>query len=159
MPVTPDDFRSALSRFPSGITVVTSVDSSGVPHGITVSAFCSVSLDPPLVLVCIEKTTGSYNALLESGFFAVNILAAGQDAISERFSLAMPDKFESIAHRKGIGGVPLLDEALVTLECKLRNAFDGGDHAIFVGEVENAGIRDGDPLVYFHGSYRDLLDP
>src|SRR5262245_12662040 len=96
MPVNPDEFRAALSRFPSGITVVTSIDSSGVPHGITVSAFCSVSLEPPLVLVCVEKTTGSHSALLETRVFVVNFLAAGQDDISETFSLTQIDKFECV---------------------------------------------------------------
>ncbi|HEX6125537.1 MAG TPA: flavin reductase family protein [Pyrinomonadaceae bacterium] len=158
MPVTQDEFRAALSRFPSGITVVTSVDSSGIAHGITVSAFCSVSLAPPLVLVCIEKTAGSHEALQETGLFAVNFLAAGQDEISRRFSLAVDDKFDHVLCRTGLGGVPLLDDALVTLECRLQNAFDGGDHTIFVGQVEDVAIRDGDPLVYFHGNYRDLLE-
>jgi flavin reductase ActVB len=158
MPVTPDEFRAALSRFPSGITVVTSIDSSGVPHGITVSAFCSVSLEPPLVLVCIERSTGSHRALLERGVFVVNFLAAGQDVISERFSLTQIDKFEDVSSRDGIGGVPVLEDALVALECKLHSSCDGGDHTIFVGEVENVTIRDGAPLVYFHGGYRDLLD-
>jgi flavin reductase (DIM6/NTAB) family NADH-FMN oxidoreductase RutF len=158
MPVTPDEFRAALSRFPSGITVVTSIDRSGAFHGITVSAFCSVSLWPPLVLVCIEKTTGSHDALEASGLFVVNILAAGQDELSERFSLPASDKFDGVSFQRGLGGVPVLDDALVNLECRLQNAFDGGDHTIFVGEVDSVSVRDGNPLVYFHGSYQDLAD-
>jgi flavin reductase ActVB len=158
MPVNPDLFRAALSRFPSGVTVVTSRGSAGDLHGITVSAFCSVSLEPPLVLVCIENTAGSYGALKESGIFIVNILGRGQDDVSERFSLPYPDRFEGVPSRVGIGDVPILETALVVLECRLRDAFDGGDHTIFVGEVESASIRDGEPLVYFHGNYRDLLE-
>ena len=158
MPVTPDDFRAALARFPSGITVVTSRSATGDLHGITVSAFCSVSLNPPLILVCIEKTTGSHRAIQESGFFVVNILAAGQDEISERFSLPASNKFDGTGHKAGIADVPILTDALVALECHLANAYDGGDHTIFVGEVENLSIKDGNPLVYFHGNYRDLLD-
>ncbi|MEP6703702.1 MAG: flavin reductase family protein [Acidobacteriota bacterium] len=158
MPVTPDDFRAALSRFPSGITVVTSRGPAGDLHGITVSAFCSVSMNPPLILVCIEKTTGSHAAIEDSGFFVVNILAAGQDEISERFSLPKVEKFEAVDRTPGLGEVPMLTAALVTLECRLNNAFDGGDHTIFIGEVENTSVKDGAPLVYFHGSYRDLLD-
>jgi len=157
MPVTPDDFRAALSRFPSGITVVTSCTTGGDLHGITVSAFSSVSLNPPLILVCIEKTTGSHAAIKESGFFVANILAAGQDEISERFALPFSDKFDGVNYREGIGGAPVLALALVSLECRLANAFDGGDHTIFVGEVENVSVKDGQPLVYFHGNYRDLL--
>jgi flavin reductase ActVB len=158
MPVTPDEFRAALSRFPSGVTVVTSIDSSGFPHGITVTAFCSVSLSPPLVLVCIETTTGSHQAIGETGRFVINILAAGEDAMSERFSMPSMDKFDGVGVRTGSGGVPVLTDALVALECSLRQRHDGGDHSIFVGEVETVSIRDGAPLVYFHGSYHDLID-
>ncbi len=158
MPVTPDEFRSALSRFASGITVVTSRAAAGDLHGITVSAFCSVSLQPPLILVCIEKTTGSHAAIKETDFLVVNFLAAGEDEMSERFSLPFADKFEGVDYREGIGGVPVLNNALVTLECRVKNGYDGGDHTIFVGEVEKVSIRDGNPLVYFHGNYRDLVD-
>ena len=158
MPVTPDDFRAALSRFPSGITVVTSRGSGGELHGITVSAFCSVSLNPPLILACIEKTTGSHEAISETKVFAVNILGSGQDDLSERFSLPYVDKFGGVDLMTGTGDVPLLADALVILECRLRNAYDGGDHTVFIGEVENVAIRDGNPLVYFHGLYRDLHD-
>lgn len=159
MPVTPDDFRAALSRFPSGVTVVTSRDASGNLHGITVSAFCSVSLRPPLVLVCIEKAVASYRALHEGEAFVVNILAKDQDDVSDHFALPSPVNFESMSTKPGIEGIAVLEDALVALECRLWNSFDGGDHAIFVGEVENVSIRDGKPLVYFHGDYRDLLDP
>ena len=159
MPVTQDEFRAALSRFPSGITIVTSRGSARELHGITVSAFCSVSLDPPLVLICIEKTTSSHTAIEGSRCFAVNILPAGAEQLSERFSLPTADKFEGVNFREGLDGLPVLEEALVAIECRLENAFDGGDHTIFVGLVEKASIRDGKPLVYFHGGYHDLLDP
>lgn len=159
MPVTPDDFRAALSRFASGIAVVTSRSTAGDFHGITVSAFCSVSLNPPLILVCIEKTTGSHLAINGSGVFVANILAAGQDEMSERFSVPAADKFDGVSFRIGLGGVPVLNDALVALECRLESSFDGGDHTIFVAAVENVSIRDGGPLVYFHGEYRDLLGP
>ena len=86
MPISPDDFRSALSRFASGVTVVTTKDAAGRMHGITVSAFSSVSLEPPLVLICIEKETGSHYAFGESGLFAVNVLSASQAGLSERFA-------------------------------------------------------------------------
>lgn len=131
---------------------------TGDLHGITVSAFSSVSLNPPLILVCIEKTTGSHMAISDTGLFVVNILAAGQDELSERFSLPAPDKFEGVSYHHGVGRIPVLDDALVNIECRIVNNFDGGDHSIFVGCVEAVSIRDGDPLVYFHGSYRDLLD-
>ena len=159
MPVNSDEFRAALSRFPSGITVVTSRDAADDVHGITVSAFCSVSLNPPLILVCIEKTTGSHDAIRDTGVFVVNILAEGQGDISERFSLPTWDKFNGIEVRAGLSSVPILTDALVALECTLRSAFDGGDHTIFVGSVESVSIKEGAPLVYCHGAYRDLPDP
>ena len=137
---------------------MTSRDGGGGFHGITVSAFCSVSLAPPLVLVCIEKTTGSHDAIHETGQFVANILGAGQEELSELFSLTEVDKFEGVAVRTGLGGVPVFEHALVSLECELRNAFNGGDHTIFVAEVVGVSIRDGAPLVYFHGNYRDLLE-
>ena len=157
MPVTSDEFRAALSRFASGVTVVTSRSETGEQYGITVSAFCSVSLEPPLILVSIEKGVASHQALHESDAFVVNILGQGQDNISQHFALPSPVEFEDMRTRTGIDGIPVLEDALVSLECRLRHAYEGGDHTIFVGEVENATIRDGDPLVYFHGNYRDLL--
>ncbi|HKP69593.1 MAG TPA: flavin reductase family protein [Pyrinomonadaceae bacterium] len=158
MPVTPDEFRSAMSRFPSGVTVVTSRAESGEQYGITVSAFCSVSLRPPLILVSIEKGVASHQALHESDAFVVNILGQGQDDISQHFALPSPVEFENMRTRPGIDGIPVLEDALASLECRLRHAYEGGDHTIFVGEVESVTIRDGSPLVYFHGNYRDLLD-
>jgi flavin reductase (DIM6/NTAB) family NADH-FMN oxidoreductase RutF len=151
-----DEFRSALSRFPSGVTVVTSRDASGRFHGITVSAFSSVSLEPPMILVCIEKTTGSHYAFQESEFFAVNVLAEDQEELSNRFASQIPDKFDGLAWRLGLGEVPVLEDALVALECRLAFAHEGGDHTIFVGLIERSEIKDADPLVYWHGNYRRL---
>jgi len=158
MSVTQDDFRAALSRFASGVTVVTTKDANGRLHGITVSAFCSVSLEPPLVLICVEKTTGSHNALEESGAFAVNILSQDQSEQSEHFASMLEDKFDGVDLEIGSLGVPVLSGALVTLECKLARSIDGGDHSIFLGLVEAVSIRDGSPLVYFHGNYQTISD-
>ncbi len=110
-----------------------------------------------MVLVCIEKTAGSHDVLHDSGLFAVNFLAAGQEGLSERFALALQDKFYDVPIVLGSTGLPILGDSLVALECRLQNSCDGGDHTIFVGMVEDVHIRDGDPLVYFHGNYRDLL--
>lgn len=156
MPVNSDEFRSALSRFPSGVTVVTSRDSEGRFHGMTVSAFCSLSLDPPRVLICVEKTTGSHIALQTSKAFVVNILSAGQRDTSDRFASMIEDKFDQIEYSTGIDGIPVLSGCLATLECRVTNAYDGGDHSIFVGEVEHAAITDGDPVLYFRGEYRSI---
>lgn len=151
-----DEFRAALSRFPSGVTIVTTKDADGRLHGITVSAFASVSLTPPMILVCIEKTAGSHYALDESEFFAVNILGEGQEHLSNRFASQISDKFETVDYRLGLGEVPVLSDALVALECRLAYAHEGGDHTIFVGLVEKTEIKDENPLVYWHSNYRKL---
>ena len=158
MPVSSADFRAALSRFASGVTVVTTKDAAGKQFGITVSAFCSVSLDPPLVLICIEKTTGSHHAFEESGRFTVNILAEGQATLSEHFASLIEDKFRSVDHAFDEHGVPLLPNSIATLQCKLFKTLDGGDHSIFLGLVEHVTVRDSGPLVYFQGTYHTVAD-
>jgi len=153
MPVSSDDFRAALGRFASGVTVVTTKDALGELHGITVSAFCSVSLQPPMVLICIEKTAGSHPALEESNVFIVNLLREGEAGISELFASVRPDKFAQVKFKPGIEGVPVLDDALATLECRVKFSYHGGDHSIFVGDVEKVTIDEGKPLLYFRGEY------
>jgi flavin reductase (DIM6/NTAB) family NADH-FMN oxidoreductase RutF len=156
MPVSSADFRSALARFASGVTVVTTKDAREKTFGITVSAFCSVSLDPPLVLICIEKTTGSHHAFEQSGRFTVNILASNETAISEHFASLIEDKFAGVEHAVDEHGIPILTGSLATLQCRLFKALDGGDHSIFLGEVEHVIVRDADPLIYFKGGYRTV---
>ena len=154
--ISKNEFRQALGRFASGVTVVTAKDADGKLHGITVSAFCSVSLEPPLILVCIDKNTGSHRALLETDSFVVNILRADQQHISNQFAAYLPDKFAGIKYSLGIDDLPVLEDALANLECRLINSHPNGDHTIFVGRIERATINDGAPLVYFHGNYRRL---
>jgi flavin reductase (DIM6/NTAB) family NADH-FMN oxidoreductase RutF len=156
MAVTQDEFRAALSRFPSGVTVVTTKDRNGVLHGITVSAFCSVSLDPPLVLICVEKTTSSHSALIDSGVFVVNILSEHQRDLSEHFASQVNNKFSDIEYHAGIEGLPILNEIAASLECRVKQAYDGGDHTIFLGGVEEIKVNDVRPLAYLHGDYRAI---
>ena len=156
MAINDEDFRAALGRFASGVTVVTTKDAAGNLHGITVSAFCSVSLDPPLVLICIEKTTASHYAFEESEVFVVNILSESQAALSQQFSEPNLDKFDGLEYTIGRLGAPILSNSLVNLECRLRHSLNGGDHSIFVGEVESVTVNDGLPLVYFRGGYGSL---
>lgn len=158
MPVTSYEFRNALSRFPSGVTVVTTRGADGRFHGITVSAFCSLSLEPPRVLVCIEKTTGSHEALLETRAFVVSMLTADQREMSERFASTIENKFDEVDFETGLDGIPVLLGCIATLECRVTIEYDGGDHSIFVGEVEKAAIHDGDPIVYFRGAYRSISE-
>lgn len=156
MPVSQDDFRRALSCFASGVNVVTTIDAAGELHGLTVSAFCSVSLAPPLVLICIEKTTASHFAFRESRAFVVNILNEAQANLSEHFATPFRDKFSKVPYRRGLEGIPVLQDTLCNLECRIKHDFDGGDHSIFVGEVEHATVQDGLPLIYFQGGYRNI---
>ncbi|MCU1288287.1 MAG: flavin reductase domain protein FMN-binding [Acidobacteria bacterium] len=156
MSISKEEFRRALSRFASGVTVVTTKDNDGKLFGITVSAFCSVSLEPPLVLICIEKSAGSHHAFEQSRAFVVNILGENQQTISNHFASHSDDKFSGISYRSGIENLPVLEDALTNLECRLRYSHEGGDHTIYVGEIEKATINDGNPLLYFQGNYQKL---
>jgi flavin reductase (DIM6/NTAB) family NADH-FMN oxidoreductase RutF len=150
------DFRQILGHFATGVTVVTTSDGDGRPTGLTASAFSSVSLEPPLVLVCIAHKAQSYPALLERGRFAVNILRADQEHLSRRFASTRLDKFDTVAHRLGDLGLPLLDGALAHLECTTVNRHVEGDHTVFVGRVERAAAGAGEPLLYYRGHYDTL---
>ncbi len=154
--ISKDEFRHALGHFASGVTVITTKDASGHRHGITVSAFCSVSLAPPLILICIDKYTGSHHAFEENECFAVNILREDQQYYSDRFASHLDDKFDGIAFDENADGIPVLKDALVNLECRRVNAHDNGDHTIFVGAIERSTVRDGNPLVYSQGNYHQL---
>ncbi len=158
MPINKNEFRAALGRFASGVTVVTTRDADGRLHGITVSAFCSVSLEPPLVLVCIEKSAGSHHAFQAEKAFVVNLLNENQQHISDRFASHISDKFAGVSYHSGIEDLPVLDDALANLECVLKYAYEAGDHTIFVGEIENARVADGEPLLYFHSKYRKVKE-
>ena len=157
MTLDPDAFRSVLGRFASGITVVTTRDSEGRDAGLTVSAFCSVSLHPPMVQVCVDRSASVYPVLAESKYFGVSVLAAEQEALSRRFStVESMHRFEGIGFSRGESGVVLLDDALAHLECRMSAAHPAGDHTIFVGEVERATARSARPLLYYRGGYAQL---
>ena len=156
--IAPDDFRRVLGHFASGVTIVSTCDADGRPTGLTASAFSSVSLDPPLILVCVDHKSQSYPAMRERGRFAVNILAADQEAVSRRFASSRLDKFDGVPHRITDLGVPLVDGAVAQLECITVSVHVEGDHTIFVGRVERAGAAGGDPLLYARGRYERLAD-
>lgn len=157
MTIDPDSFRSVLGRFATGITVVTSVDDGGRDVGMTVSAFSSVSLRPPLVQVCIDKAASMYEALLRSDRFGVNILGAEQEALSRRFAAVdSSHRFDGIGYERGESGVVLLGDALGHLECLVVARHDAGDHTLFVGEVERASAGEGRPMLYYRGGYAQL---
>jgi flavin reductase (DIM6/NTAB) family NADH-FMN oxidoreductase RutF len=156
MAVDPDTFRAALGRFASGVTIVTTRDGDGRDHGMTVSAFCSVSLEPPLVLACIGHEASMHGVALQADRFGVSILAVGQEPLARRFADQRSDRFEGIGYSRGRLGVALLDEALAHLECTVVDRRDAGDHTIIVGRVEAALCFQGRPLLYYRGGYTQL---
>lgn len=156
MTIDPDSFRAVLGRFASGVTVVTTHSADGRDHGMTVSAFCSLSLAPPLVLVCIDREASMHGLLRLELPFAVNFLAAGQEALSRRFSGPDPNRFEGIGFSRGQHAVPLLDDVLAHLECCVEALHPGGDHTICVGRVITATVRPERPLLYYRGGYAQL---
>lgn len=155
MPIDDAQFKLAMSHFASGVTVVTT-EHEGKQYGLTVSSFASLSLHPPLVLVCVEKNVKSHDAIAAAGVFGVSILAASQQAVSNQFASRREDKFEGVSVRRGDLGVPLIDGATCTLECRLHSTLQGGDHTIFAGEVVDVQTTEDRPLVYYRSAYREL---
>jgi flavin reductase (DIM6/NTAB) family NADH-FMN oxidoreductase RutF len=143
----------------TGITVITTVDANGHPHGMTVNSFSSVSLDPPLILVCIDLRNAILGHFLTTACFAVNILAEHQEDISRRFSSAAEKRFHGMEWTPGVLGVPLLPGVLAHMECAVTKTFEVGDHAVLVGEVREAWCGQGKPLVYFNSSYQNIEEP
>lgn len=156
MPIDPDSFRAVLGRFACGVTVVTARGADGRDAGMTVSAFCSLSLEPPLVLVCIARDASLHDALVPGVAFAVNVLAAGQEALSRRFSGVDVNRFDGIGYSRGQTDVALLDDTLAHLECRVSALHVAGDHTICVGEVVAVGVRPERPLLYYRGGYAQL---
>jgi flavin reductase (DIM6/NTAB) family NADH-FMN oxidoreductase RutF len=160
MSVSSTDFRLALGCFATGVTVIT-VDYEGRVQGMTANAFASVSLDPPLVLVCVDQRARTHAHLHAKKRFGVNVLAEDQRKISEYYARAAQDHghaerdadacFDRTPH-----GTPVLNGALAYLECRLHTSQEAGDHTIFIAEVEEVVVREGDPLLYYRGQYRSI---
>jgi flavin reductase (DIM6/NTAB) family NADH-FMN oxidoreductase RutF len=148
-------FKFAMSHFASGVTVVTT-EHEGKPFGMTVASFASLSLHPPLVLVCIEKIVKTHDAIAAAGKFGVSILRSDQEDVSSRFASRADDKFSGIAIRRGGLGIPLIAGALTSLECSVESQVPGGDHTIFVGKVVDVQTTEGAPLIYFRSGYREM---
>ena len=153
-------FRQVMGRFPTGVTVVTARDGEGSPVGLTVNAFTSVSLDPPLVLACIDRASNSHDVLLSAGSFAVNLLSDRQEALARRFA-ADPSarRFDGLVWRAGPGGAPVLDGVSAWLECSLETTQQAGDHTILVGRVNAAGLGSGGALAFYRGAFRAVTGP
>jgi flavin reductase (DIM6/NTAB) family NADH-FMN oxidoreductase RutF len=157
-PVTPSfssqEFRAALGSFATGVTVVTALDPSGKPVGLTANSFNSVSLSPPLVLWSLSKRAGSMSAFAKGSHYAINILAADQHLLAERFASKDVDRFAGVVCREGAGGAPVIEGSAAVFECFNRSQYEEGDHIIFVGEVERCERREGAlPLIYHGGRY------
>jgi len=150
--VDPEQFRRTLGSLAAGVCVATTRNGEGRPVGVTVSSFTSVSLDPPLVLFCLDRGSLSHAAFTGAGHWAVNLLAAGQQGASDRFAFG-PDPFAGTGWAPGLHGVPLLDGALGAVECAAHARHDGGDHSILVGLVLRARTAGGAPLLYWRGRY------
>lgn len=149
------EFRRVLGHFPTGVTIVTSRRADEAPCGLTVNAFCSVSLEPALVLVCVERSSESHECISASSTFAVNVLEQGRgEGLSRRFSTwGVEDKFRGVAYRAEKTGAPVLEAALAWIDCRVTQTIEAGDHTIFIGEVLDADAHEGDPLVYYRGGY------
>ena len=160
--VDPKHYRDVMSRFASGVTVVTTIY-DGVPHGLTVSAFSSVSLSPPRVLICLGNDTDSKPLIDKSGCFAVHILGRDHVELGPRFAKLVPgleDPFEGLTYRTEQSGAPILDPCIAWLDCRVESIFPTGDHTIDVGEVLDARTTDSesDPVLYYSRAWR-VLDP
>ncbi len=160
MALDPNGFRKVIGSLAAGVTVVTTRDRQGEPRGLTATAVCSVSLTPPLLLVCIDHKADCYEAFQDAEAFAVNLLRDDQEALSHHFARKDAQKFEGIAYRPGVTGVPILPGVLAHVECRIQARHPGGDHTIFVGEAVDSGVaplEDGrSPLLHFRGAYARL---
>ena len=152
------DYRKALGRFATGITVITVAKPEGGVHGMTANSFTSVSLVPPLVLVCVDERANLLPLLAAAGRFGVAVLNEDQQSFSELFARPHPEPETdpAVRFRQSLRGTPLLEGTLATLDCRVVDAHAAGDHTVFIGEVEELSWTDGNPLLYFGGAYRKL---
>lgn len=161
MPVSEARFRHVLGHLAGGVAVVTSLGPDGGPRGLTATAVCSVSLDPPLVLASLARTSHTHEGVRQSGVFALNLLAGDQEALAVRFAREDPRKFEGLEVDTAATGAPLLAEALAFVDCTVEREIPAGDHTLFLGRAEAAAVRrdGGEPLVYHLGRYGKLEGP
>jgi flavin reductase (DIM6/NTAB) family NADH-FMN oxidoreductase RutF len=156
---TADLFRRACGQFATGVAILTTVDEAGAPHGLTINSFTSLSLDPPLVMAAIASASNLVGIFESASHYAVNILAAAQQPLSDRFARRRDHRFQDVDWVPGAGKVPLLQGSVAVLECRRSGVVEVGDHKIFIGHVE--AVRLGDttaaPLLYFRGGYAQLF--
>lgn len=148
--------REAFGNFATGVTVVTTCTPDGTPIGFTANSFTSVSLEPPLLLVCLAKTSSNIGHFFQAGRFAVNILGEAQKDVSTRFASRVPDRFERTDWRTSEAGSPLIDDAVAWFDCETDNVVGAGDHIVLIGRVTDFDQTEGRPLAYLRGHYLDL---
>ncbi|HWV18478.1 MAG TPA: flavin reductase family protein [Rhodocyclaceae bacterium] len=148
--------RQAFSSFATGVTVVTALDARGNPVGLTANSFSAVSLNPALVLWCISLTTPSFAAFRDCSHYAINVLSADQEEISNRFANPSPDKFAGLEWTPGLGGAPVLKGCIANFECGNGHQYPGGDHLIMVGAVGNYRVNMDAPLLFFASKYAGI---
>ncbi|KAF3999538.1 flavin reductase family protein [Glaciimonas immobilis] len=151
-------FRKAMSSFPSGVTIVTTLDTEGQSRGFTATAFSSLSCNPPMILICLSNKAECFQTFTSSGRFAVNILSQDYEQLAMRFATTGADKFAGGEFVLGESGLPVLPYALASLECKVDQFHPGGDHVILTGIVEHANVHEGEATVYFGGKFRFLAE-
>jgi flavin reductase ActVB len=156
-PLSSDEFRRASSRFATGVTIASVLDSTGTPHGLTVSSFAAVSLSPPLVLICLGHAVTMIEAFRAARYFGVSVLAESQREIADRFARKGHDRFGSTPWHAGSTGAPLVDGSLAEIECAVHHRFTAGDHDILVGEMVAARVTHAEPLIHYASRYRELV--
>ncbi len=158
MSIEPRDFRDTVGCFATGITIITTIEADGTPIGLTANSFTSLSLDPPMVLFCLDQNVASFDAFQAGGHFAVNILSSAQQDLSSRFAKSGPDKWDGVTFDTWDTGSPILPGCLASMECTVSSISEGGDHVIVIGEVVRMARAHGDvmPLLYFRGGYANL---
>lgn len=156
MPFDARELRRVMGTFCTGVTVITTRDDAGRPFGLTANAVTSLSLDPPLVLICVDRKAESHAHFFTSKVFVVNVLSEAQEAISRRFAVSGGEKFTDVPCRPGRLGALVLEGTLAHLECRIVETHEGGDHVIHVGQVEHGEIHGGRPLLFFQGKYGRL---
>jgi flavin reductase (DIM6/NTAB) family NADH-FMN oxidoreductase RutF len=148
------EFRRVLGHWVTGVSVVTAQPANGQPCGLTANAVCSVSLDPPLVLVCVEQTADSHDCIASAGAFSVNVLRSEQEELARRFAAHdVTEKFKGVAYHAEATGAPILDDALAWVDCRTWATYEAGDHTIYIGRVLAGDAREGAPLLYYRGGY------
>jgi flavin reductase (DIM6/NTAB) family NADH-FMN oxidoreductase RutF len=152
---TPDRYRDVIGRFATGVTIVTAQAEHG-PCGTTANALTSLSVEPPTLLLCLNRESATGRVVAEVGAFAINILADGQGELARRFATKGSDKFSGVSVAAGELGQPLLEDALAHLECRVTEQVAGGTHVVFIARVEHASARPGAPLAYFRGRFGRL---